>query len=105
MSVSPQYVGKYGKPWSITLATDTGNDDITNVNPSLISVVVRNLNTATEAVSAGTITVTSNTPAQITWQPTSTDYAAPGSFQAIPMVTFPTGPVEYDPIPFVILTT
>lgn len=99
MGVSPQYVGRYGKPWTITLNTDSGADNITGINAASISVTLRSAG-GTDVVSTGAITVVTSNPAVIQWQPTSADYAAAGEFSADVTVTFPTGPVDYDPIPF-----
>lgn len=107
MGVTPQYQGKYGQPWTINLNTDSAGANLTGIAASSISIVVRNVGSpASDVTSTGTIAIVSvANPAQITWQPTATDYAATGSFQMVLTVTLATGPVTYDPIPFVILAT
>ena len=104
MGVSPQYVGRYGRPWKINLNTDSGADNISGLLAANIAVTVRNLSASppVDAVSTGTITIAGQNPAQIIWQPTANDFANHGSFAAIVTVTFPTGPVDYDPIFFTI---
>jgi hypothetical protein len=100
MGATPDYVGSYGRPWIINLNTDSGFDDITGVASNNISIIVRNtgVNPPTGGASTGAITIISAFPAQISWQPTSSDYSAGGSFNIVPQVTFPSGPVLYDPI-------
>lgn len=98
MGATPQYVGMYGKPWTINLNTDSGTDNIGAATS--ISVAIRNGNNSN--VSTGQITVLSNNPAQILWQPTSTDYANAGNVELVVTANYTTGPYEYDPIPFTI---
>jgi hypothetical protein len=106
MGVSPQYVGRYGRPWVINLNTDSGTDNISGLLASAITVTLRNLSATppVDAVSTGTITIAGANPAQIIWQPTANDFVSHGSFEAIVTVTFSTGPIDYDPIPFTILS-
>ncbi len=80
MAVTPQYVGKYGKAWTINLNTDSGADNFGSLGAGAISVVVRDLSTGTETTSTGIITIVTANPAQITWQPTAADYASAGSY-------------------------
>ena len=104
MGITPQYVGRYGRPWTISLNTDSGTDNITGLVAANIAVTVRRLDVvpAVDTVSTGTITIAGFNPAQIIWQPTATDFAASGDFAAIVTATFPTGPIDYDPILFTI---
>lgn len=106
MGVSPQYVGRYGRPWKINLNTDSGADNLSGLIAANIAVTLRNLsaNPPVDAVSSGLIVISSANPAQIIWQPTANDFANHGSFAAIVTATFSTGPVDYDPIPFTILS-
>lgn len=105
MGVSPQYVGKYGKPWTINLNTDSGADNLGSITANAISIVIRDTSANTETASTGTIIINTANPAQISWQPTASDYATAGSYEARVNVTFSgaPAPTEYDPIPFVIL--
>lgn len=101
MPVSPQYVGMYGRPWTITLTTDSGADNLTGLTANNISVRIHSpTGQMADAVSSGAITIVTANPAQITWQPTASDFAIAGSFQAIVEVVFGSGPVAYDPITF-----
>ena len=103
MPVSPQYVGMYGRPWTITLNTDSGPDNLTGLTAGNVSVRIHNPTGQTaDVVSSGTITIVTANPAQITWQPTVTDFAVAGTFQAIVEVVFSSGPIAYDPINFAI---
>lgn len=102
MGISPTQVGSYGKPWSITLNTDTGADNITGVVVGNISVVIKNMSSLVETTSTGTITIVTANPAVITWQPTTNDTASIGYFNVIVVIQFSGGPIRYDPIPWVI---
>ena len=104
MAATPQYVGAYGKPWTINLNTDSGPDNLGSLSASAISVSLRNVDLIppVDVVSTGAVAIVTASPAQITWQPTATDYAAAGNRQLLIQVTFSTGPVEYDPFPFAI---
>jgi hypothetical protein len=106
MAQTANYVGSYGRPWLITLNKDSGSDDRTGLVAANISIILRDLTSSppVDTTSAGTITMASSSPAQITWQPTSADYATAGTFSIYPVVTFGTGPVVYDPIPLIIQT-
>jgi len=104
MGITPQYVGMYGRPWIINLNTDSGADNLIGLTSSNIALTVRNLNTFQDAAaSTGTIIILSASPAQILWYPVAKDYAYGGSFALEIVVTFSTGPIEYDPIPFTIV--
>lgn len=104
MAATPQYVGGYGKPWTININTDTGPDNLGSLTASAIQVSLRNLDVTPpiDVVSTGAITIVTANPAQITWQPTAADYAVAGNRQLLIQVTFATGPVPYDPFPFAI---
>ena len=104
MPVSPQYVGAYGKPWTLNLNTDSGADNLGSLTASAIQVSLRNTDVTppVDVVSTGAVVIVTANPAVITWQPTATDYAVAGNRQLLVQVTFATGPVEYDPIPFAI---
>lgn len=104
MGVTPQRQGANGKPWTITLNTDSGPDTITGISVGSISMVLydksRPGGSRVGVTSTGAITIVTANPAVISWQPTAADYATIGNFLAEPNVTFPTGPVAYDAIPF-----
>lgn len=105
MPISPQRVGYYGRVWTINLFTDTGTENLTGVVAANIGIRIRSLtNPLADWTSTGAIVIVTSNPAQITWQPTATDYALAGSFEAIPFVSFPgaPAPVAYDPLPFVV---
>src|SRR5579884_1323168 len=107
MAVSPQYVGGYGQPWPISLNTDSGADDLTSIGGDMtkVSVKLKNTVTGVTTTSTGAITQIQASPAQISWQPTSADFAVAGEFEARVWVTFPSpkGPTPYDPIPSSVL--
>lgn len=103
MGATPQYVGMYGRPWAITLTNDSGAENLYGILTSNIAVTVRNLSTGQDATSTGAVTILAFSPAQILWQPVAKDYAYSGSFALEIVVTYSTGPVEYDPILFTIV--
>src|SRR5712692_7097497 len=104
MAATPQYVGAYGKPWTLNLNTDSGVDNLGSLTASAIQVSLRNTDVVppVDVVSTGAVVIVTSNPAVITWQPTATDYAVAGNRQLLVQVTFATGPVEYDPFPFAI---
>ena len=104
MTATPQYVGAYGKPWTINLNTDTGTDNLGSLTASAIQITLRNMdvNPPIDVVSTGAVVIVTANPAVITWQPTAPDFAVAGNRQLLTQVTFATGPVEYDPYNFAI---
>lgn len=105
MAVTPQYQGKYGKPWTISLNTDSGADNITGISAGSITVVLYDANNPASVgvTSTGAVSIVTANPAVIQWQPTAPDYANVGVFEAEVNVTFPTGPVTYDPVEFAVI--
>ena len=100
MAVSPDYTGSYGRPWLITLNTDSGPDQILGISKTSISIILRNTTgIPADNTSTGDIEIVTASPAVISWQPTAADFANAGNYSVYPVVTFPTGPVVYDPIP------
>src|SRR5579885_2603484 len=102
ISYQPWYQRQTFPAWDIPLNTDSGTDDITNVNINTFVMVFRS-STGSDTTGTGTFTVKTLNPAEVYYQPSSTDEANPFSGQLVISATEPGGfTVIWDPIPFVI---
>ncbi len=96
------YQGATFPAWTIPLATDSANDNITGISTGQISVIFHP-NSGSDFTGTGTVAITTANPAVITYTPSTTDVANAFNGQLFVKAIFPGGGIAiYDPISFVI---
>lgn len=103
------YVGMTAPIWDIPLATDAGNENLTGITTSNITMIFRNTNVrpSTDTVGTGTFYIKNVYPGELYYKPSIADVANPFSGFLIVRILF--GPsfsaadeIIYDYLPFVI---
>lgn len=108
-SYQPWPVAQTYPVWDIPLATDSGNEDLTNISVSNITMIFRNTSVrpTQDTVGTGTFFIKAVNPGELYYKPSVADVASAFSGLLIVKIAFPPSYgaadlVEYDPINFVL---
>lgn len=109
ISYTPWYVGMTAPIWDIPLATDSGNEDLTGISPSNITLIFRNTSVrpTVDTPGTGTFYIKSVNPGELYYKPSIADVASAFSGVIIIKIAFPPSYgaadlIEYDPLNFVL---
>lgn len=109
ISYQPWPIAQTYPVWDIPLATDSGNEDLTNISTANITMIFRNTSVrpTIDTIGTGTFFIKSINPGELYYKPSIADVASAFNGLLIVKILFPPsyGPADevlYDGISFVI---